>query len=111
MLQISLSENCRCRLLQYLQAGKFGSFKRDIGISNAALGFSKNGAKGLHIADCCFNSTRHSSNFALRLQQSLQIVFDLFEFVRGWAALRTAPVLRSRISDGPEAGPQSPGTM
>ena len=31
------------------------------------------------------------------------------EFAHAAAGLSTAPVLRSRISDGPEAGPQSPG--
>ncbi len=43
--------------------------------------------------------------------QTLQVVLDLFQLVHWTAALSIAPVFRSRISEGPDAGPQSPGTM
>jgi len=43
--------------------------------------------------------------------QRLQIVFYLFKFVHGVRGRSTFPVASSRISDGPEVFPQSPGTM
>ena len=43
--------------------------------------------------------------------QRLQVVFDLIEFSHGFRGRSTLPDARIRISEAPDAGPQSPGTM
>ena len=43
--------------------------------------------------------------------QGLQVAFDLFEFFHALRDRTALLVIRSRISEGPDAGPQSPGTM